>query len=317
MTVVVWLFKILAIVVPIVYLLLYITGKSKKKNYVKALLIAIITGFSLFIVSLMLNLFNYDDIKERENRTTTTTTKITSTTESTTTKPTTPTTKKVDIEKEYAKVSEISGTKVDKGYTSKGYPIYEINGVTYVDGYLIANKSYFLPEDYVPTNTQKEAKGDMTVQCATCIDKTAYNAYLDMQKDAKKNGHSIWISSGFRSYITQRNIYNRNVTNRGKATADTFSARPGSSEHQTGLCFDLNTIDEAFGKSKEGKWVNDNAYKYGYIIRYPEGKTDETGYIYESWHLRYVGTDLSYQLYNDGNWITMEDYFGIDSKYTD
>ena len=60
-----------------------------------------------------------------------------------------------------------------------------------------------------------------------------------------------------------------------------------------------------------------NAHKYGFIIRYPDGKTDETGYIYESWHLRYVGTDLSYKLYNNGDWLSMEDYFGITSKYSE
>ncbi len=315
MKIVMWVFRVLAILLPIVYIILYSKSKSKKKNYVKAILIAFIMGVVLFIISMFSSLFILEE--KAPDMSKATRKSSTSSTTTTTTQPTTPTTKQVNIIQNYAKVDEIEGTREDLGYTSKGYPIYKINGVTYVDGYLIANKSYFLPEDYVPKNTQKEASGDMTVQCATCIDKKAYKAYLDMQSAAKKNGHSIWISSGFRSYITQRNIYNRNVTNRGKATADTFSARPGSSEHQTGLCFDLNTIDEAFGRSKEGKWVNDNAYKYGYIIRYPDGKTNETGYIYESWHLRYVGTDLSYQLYNDGNWITMEEYFGIDSKYTD
>ena len=309
MDILVWILRITGVVISVIYLMAYYSKKrkNKSKGFIVALLIFIFFLVISFIVKLAIP-------SKEEKPTKTTTTKETTTT---TTKITTPTTKKVNIEKDYAKVEEISGTKVDKGYTSKGYPIYEINGVTYVDGYLIANKSYFLPEDYVPTNTKKEASGDMTVQCATCINNTAYNAYLDMKNDAKKQGLNIYISSGFRSFITQRNIYNRNVTNRGKATADTFSARPGSSEHQTGLCFDLNTIDEAFGRSKEGKWVNENAYKYGYIIRYPEGKTNETGYIYESWHLRYVGTDLSYQLYDNGNWRTIEDYFGIDSKYDD
>ena len=107
------------------------------------------------------------------------------------------------------------------------------------------------------------------------------------------------------------------VKRNGKKAADTFSARPGASEHQTGLAFDLNTITNSFKDTAEGKWVNKNCYLYGYILRYPEGKTNETGYIYEPWHIRYVGKELAKKLYNNGNWITMEDYFGIDSKYND
>jgi D-alanyl-D-alanine carboxypeptidase len=99
------------------------------------------------------------------------------------------------------------------------------------------------------------------------------------------------------------------------AQADTYSARPGHSEHQTGLCFDLNSIDDSFAYTNEGKWVNNNAHLYGFIIRYPKGKESITGYQYESWHLRYVGKDLANKLYNDGNWLTMEEYYGLSSKY--
>ena len=102
----------------------------------------------------------------------------------------------------------------------------------------------------------------------------------------------------------------------GKALADTYSARPGHSEHQSGLAIDINMADSAFDSSPEAKWLNDNAYKYGFILRYPKGKDNITGYMYESWHFRYVGTELANKLYNDGNWITLEEYFGIDSKYS-
>ena len=77
----------------------------------------------------------------------------------------------------------------------------------------------------------------------------------------------------------------------------------------------MNTIDDSFAKTDEGKWINKNAYLYGFIIRYPKGKEDITGYQYESWHLRYVGTELAKKLYNDGDWITMEEYYGLSSKY--
>ena len=101
----------------------------------------------------------------------------------------------------------------------------------------------------------------------------------------------------------------------GKQEADTYSARPGHSEHQTGLAFDLNTIDDSFANTAEGKWINDNCYRYGLILRYPKGKEEITGYQYESWHLRYVGKELAQKLYNNGNWMTLEEHFNITSKY--
>ena len=110
-------------------------------------------------------------------------------------------------------------------------------------------------------------------------------------------------------------LYNNYVMLDGKEAADTYSARPGHSEHQSGLAFDLNTIDDSFTYTNEGKWVNANCYRYGFIILYPKGKDNITGYMHESWHLRYVGVDLATKLYNEGNWITIEEYFGISSSY--
>ena len=136
-----------------------------------------------------------------------------------------------------------------------------------------------------------------------------------MKNDAKNNNINLYIRSGFRSYNTQVSLYNNYVKRDGKAAADTYSARAGHSEHQTGLAADINSLDQSFINTKEGKWLNDNCYKYGFIIRYPKGKESITGYIYEPWHIRYVGTDISSKLYNNGNWITLEEYLGIDSKY--
>ena len=105
------------------------------------------------------------------------------------------------------------------------------------------------------------------------------------------------------------------------AAADTYSARPGHSEHQTGLAADIKGpnnnlyLDQRWINTSEGQWLNNNCYKYGFIIRYPSGKESITGYIYEPWHIRYVGTEVATQLYNGGNWITLEEYLGIDSKY--
>ena len=182
--------------------------------------------------------------------------------------------------------------------TSKGFKGETKNGVTYIDGYLIANKTYSLPKSYGNGLTSK-----------------MQSAFKTMRAAAKKDGLNIYISSGYRSYSTQKRIYNRYVKEDGRKKADTYSARPGHSEHQSGLAADLNIIGDEFAGTPEAKWLNANCYKYGFILRYPKGKTDETGYKYEPWHFRYVGVELATKLYNNGDWITMEDYFGITSQY--
>lgn len=205
-----------------------------------------------------------------------------------------------------------SGNTVSKGTTSKGFQIQEINGATYIDGVLIANKTYALPKDFIPTNPDQPVNSDRST---TCLDKTLMSAWNTMLKDATAKGLNIYIASGYRSYNYQVNVYNRYVQSDGAAKADTYSSRPGNSEHQTGLCFDLNTIEDSFQYTNEGKWVNDNCYKYGFCIRFPKGKDSATGYQYESWHLRYVGVDLATKLYNNGDWLSLEEYFGITSEY--
>ena len=186
--------------------------------------------------------------------------------------------------------------------TSKGYSGKVVNGVTYIDGVLIANKTYGLPSDY-GSGLTSETKNAFNNMGAT------------FNKEKEESGRWLWIASGYRSYWDQKSIYNNYVSRDGQANADTYSARPGHSEHQTGLAFDLNTIDDSFSNTYEGKWVHDNCYRFGLILRYPKGKESITGYIYESWHLRYVGVELATKLYNGGDWITLEEYYGIDSKY--
>lgn len=184
-----------------------------------------------------------------------------------------------------------------------------INGVTYIDGILIVNKTYSLPENYIPANAIGYNR------CNECLTQETKQAFNEMKSDANAIGLNLYISSGYRSYTYQEGLYNRYVNKDGKQAADTYSARPGHSEHQTGLAFDLNTIDDSFANTDEGKWVKDNCYKYGLILRYPKGKEEKTGYQYESWHLRYVGKELAQKLYNNGDWITLEEYFEITSIY--
>lgn len=175
---------------------------------------------------------------------------------------------------------------------------YDIEGINYIQGALIANKTYSLPADFAPG-----------------LDPTCESQFYKMTSDASKQGLYIYFASGFRSYEYQSQIYNNYVARDGQAVADTYSARPGHSEHQSGLAIDVNQIDNTFDNTPEAKWLADHCHEYGFILRYPQGKEDITGYQYESWHVRYVGTDLSYAIRNSG--LTMEEYFGIDSKYKD
>lgn len=167
---------------------------------------------------------------------------------------------------------------------------------TYIDGIIIANKTYALPRDYDPG-----------------VNPEAQSAFDEMQQAAADEGLNIYISSGYRSYDYQSGLYDRYVQKSGKAEADRYSARPGHSEHQTGLAFDLNTIDWDFEDTDEFDWVYEHCVEYGFIIRYPKGKEDITGYMYEPWHLRYLGKDTARKVYDSG--LTLEEYLGITSVY--
>ena len=111
----------------------------------------------------------------------------------------------------------------------------------------------------------------------------------------------------------QERIYNNYVAIDGIVKADTYSARPGHSEHQTGLAIDVNSIDYTFLNTPECEWLAKNAHKFGFIIRYPKGKEAVTGYSYEPWHIRFLGVDTATAVYNSG--LCLEEYLGITSAY--
>lgn len=173
-----------------------------------------------------------------------------------------------------------------------------IDGITYFDGVMIANKTYTLPASYNP-GVQPEAM----------------DAFYDMQAAAAADGISLWILSSFRSYEDQDVIYNRYVAQDGRDATDTYSSRPGHSDHQTGYTFDLNSLEQDFQYDPAGQWLDKNCYKYGFIIRYPKGKESSTGYMYEPWHVRYIGVDLATKVTQSG--LSLEEYFGITSQYQD
>ena len=195
-----------------------------------------------------------------------------------------------------------------KTTTPKGYELEVIDGVAYVDGHIIVNKSYSIPKDYDPGKMTNLKKGHPVVSSIASI-------FNQMVADASQVGLNVYDATCYRSYNFQNTLYTNYIKRDGKAAAEKYSARPGYSEHHTGLAIDLNTVNNAFASTAESKWINDNCHKYGFIIRYPKDSERITGYQYEPWHLRYVGEDLAKKLYNDGNWITMEEYFGLTSDY--
>ena len=169
----------------------------------------------------------------------------------------------------------------------------------YVKNILIANKKYPLPRNY--------AEGES---------KDARTAFEKMAAEAKLSQYILTAFSTYRSYDYQTVLYERYVARDGKSAADTYSARPGYSEHQTGLAFDIGEVNfeqhfasSSFGETGAGKWVAKNAHRFGFIMRYPEGKEHVTGYMHESWHYRYVGTEIATDIYNRK--ITLEEYLGI------
>lgn len=144
----------------------------------------------------------------------------------------------------------------------------------------------------------------------------AATALETMTAAAKLSGAQLMLASGYRSYNSQVLIYDREVRAYGQAIADTQSARPGFSEHQTGLAVDLEPVSrqceiaDCFADTAEGKWLALNAPKYGFLMRYTADKTTITGYRAESWHFRYVGTTLTNELQKQGV-VTLEEFFGL------
>lgn len=137
-----------------------------------------------------------------------------------------------------------------------------------------------------------------------------------MATGAAKANVTLDLESGYRSYAFQVNLYDSYVSEQGRSSADEQSARPSYSEHQTGLAADLGGSDkhcdvaQCFGSTAAGKWLAANAYKYGFIVRYPAGKQQITGYIWEPWHVRYVGPELSNAMHRRGI-TTLEEFFGL------
>lgn len=174
--------------------------------------------------------------------------------------------------------------------------------------WVVVNKQHPLnPLSYAPSDLTAVGNGQY-------MRSEAAAALARLRAAAQTAGNPVYALSGYRSYAAQSSLYNSYVKADGQAAADTYSARAGYSEHQTGLAVDVGTgtcnLDICFGDTAAGEWLATNAYMYGFIIRYPADKTATTGYQYEPWHLRYVGVELATQMHAKGI-ATLEEYFSI------
>ena len=178
---------------------------------------------------------------------------------------------------------------------------------------LIVNKYHKLSSNYVPNLVEMDDKYNHN-KGYRMMHPTAYEHFKEMADAASKDDIVLYNVSAYRSYNTQDILYNNYVKSNGKDAADTFSARAGFSEHQTGLATDINTASSKahFENSKEYAWLINNSYKYGFILRYPKDKEYLTGYKYEPWHYRYVGKDAAKYIYE--NDITYEEYYAYFNK---
>lgn len=181
---------------------------------------------------------------------------------------------------------------------------------------VLVNKDFALPEDYIPEDLvvpdipfpfeEDLPKKQMREIAAEPLEK--------MFQAAEEAGLELYAQSGYRSYERQDAIFASNAGQYGEEEANTFSARPGESEHQTGLTMDVTSPDAGFdltvefAETEEGRWVRENAADFGFIIRYPKGKEDITQYQYEPWHLRYVGEKAAKEMVEKD--ITFEEYLG-------
>ena len=178
---------------------------------------------------------------------------------------------------------------------------------------ILVNKTHSVGQDYKPDDLTKikdyvpdrsETTRYMRVEAA--------EAFHQMVDKAAEDGIELKMTTAYRSYDFQKILFDNYVAQKGEEQANTFSAKPGQSEHQTGLAVDVSSpsvdyqLSDDYGKTKEGKWIADKAYRFGFILRFPKGKEDVTGYQYEPWHLRYVGLAAAKEIHEED--LTLEEY---------
>ena len=176
--------------------------------------------------------------------------------------------------------------------------IIDENGLTFVRGILLVNKHHSLPRNFSPgEDPQALAQVNLLIT------------------EMRSLGFDICTTfSGFRSFERQEELYNGFVLRHGREEADRFSARPGHSEHQSGLAFDLrHRSGQLVTNEREANWISENAHRFGFIVRYPENSEHITGFIHEPWHIRYIG-DKAEKIWKSG--LTLEEFLGMDPAPT-
>lgn len=191
---------------------------------------------------------------------------------------------------------------IDQPYYTNTKPSENLN-----TNLILVNKYNYVTQDYIPENL--EPIDTAYARSGMQLVSEAKNAFEELSQNAKEDDMTILAMSSYRSYDYQVNLYNNYVETDGKQAADTYSARAGYSEHQTGLAVDVyNGVIPytSFEETEEFTWMQQNAYKYGFILRFPEDKTNITGYQYESWHYRYVGKEVAKYIHDNN--LTLEEY---------
>ena len=193
-----------------------------------------------------------------------------------------------------------------KGY-KESYVDYEVSDIS-KDILMIASKIYSI-EEYIPDDLIT-LPSEYVCQSDNSLREEAYNAYIEMADAAREEDMYFYVSTSYRSYDFQTALYNKYLETDSQEVVDTYSSRPGFSDHQTGLTVDIRDYDKTFDDVKDTEemlWLRDNSYLYGFIMRYPEGKEDITRYEYEWWHFRYVGKEAAKIIHDDG--ITFDEYY--------
>ena len=195
-------------------------------------------------------------------------------------------------------------------YVGLGLDLEKYTSLSETDTYsetMLVNNYHSLTSTYTPENLttlDEEYSIDGEQQMAG----TAAEAFKRLVDDAEKEGYHIKARSAYRSYAEQVEVYDLYLSTYGQNYVDRFVAKPGFSEHQTGLCVDVMSTDTStFADSDEYTWIRNNAYKYGFIERYQKSKEDITGFSSESWHYRYVGVEVATEIYNQK--ITFDEYY--------
>ena len=184
-----------------------------------------------------------------------------------------------------------------------------------MDYSILVNKEHLLGEEYVPDTLVEihEPTGEkLDKTYINRLDELAYKKFKIMQQAALEEGYEIFVDSSFRTYEYQKQVLDYNIEKNGLEYAEKYVAPPGGSEHQTGLAIDVIyrrdgvMIEDSDEKAPEIQWLFNHAHEYGFILRYPKGKENITGYNYEPWHFRYVGEDIANIIYNNN--LTLEEY---------